>query len=533
MTVRRLHLAVIGLLALSGCYQINPELRRRPIADAPCCDTDGGPRPYRFDCLEPCADQRRADETFVVLTLSGGGTRAAAFGFGAMQALRDTRLADGRRLLDEVDVISSVSGGSFAAAYYGLFGSARFFDEFPDAVLYRNLELGYGARVAAPWNWPWLLSPYYGRSDLAAAYYDRVIFAGKTFVDMPRRRPFVMLNATDIGRGAAFSFTQDNFDRICSDLDGVHVARAVTASSAFPVAFTPLTLKNYGGGACGYEPPGWVADAERDAETNPPLFDMARTWRSYDDAVRRPYIHLSDGGLADNIGLRGIESALLAPGELPGVSQRDAVQRLVVIAVDAKPRTDSCADRSARPPGIVTVLTATGTNPMENYSSDTVDRFRLLFEDLARTPRRGGLRYADCEAVARRRCDDAASGACARREEAVCREVLRAGCEERAPDLWPQECQAEPGLDPQQCYRERCDITLTAPRPRTPEVYLIHLRFDSIPDEDAKETLQQVDTRLSLPREHVDLLVLWGRRLLASSPEYQRLLESLGGAMID
>ena len=67
--------------------------------------------------------------------------RSAAFAYGAMRALEATPLADSEMtLLDEVDVISSVSGGSFAAAYYGIFGKQAFFEEFPDAVLHRKIQ---------------------------------------------------------------------------------------------------------------------------------------------------------------------------------------------------------------------------------------------------------------------------------------------------------------------------------------------------------------------------------------------------------
>ena len=72
------------------------------------------------------------DKLLVYLTFSGGGTRAAALSYGVLEELRDTETTiSGRkqRLLDEVDVISSVSGGSFTAAYYGLFGD-RIFKDF-------------------------------------------------------------------------------------------------------------------------------------------------------------------------------------------------------------------------------------------------------------------------------------------------------------------------------------------------------------------------------------------------------------------
>ena len=72
----------------------------------------------------------------LLLTFSGGGTRAAAFSYGVLETLRDTKVTihghEGR-LLDKVDWISGVSGGSFTAAYYGLFRD-RIFQDFESPV---------------------------------------------------------------------------------------------------------------------------------------------------------------------------------------------------------------------------------------------------------------------------------------------------------------------------------------------------------------------------------------------------------------
>ncbi|HVP31854.1 MAG TPA: patatin-like phospholipase family protein [Myxococcota bacterium] len=462
----------LGSIAACAHYPVNPPLE-------PPFDAHSG---YRFEALS--ADTPDPDRNFVIVTLSGGGTRAAAFAYGVLETLSETEIGGGRRLLDEVDVISSVSGGSFAAAYYGLYGQEAFFRDFPDAVLHRPIERDLALRVAAPWNWVRLLSPWYSRSDLADAYYDEHIFGRRTFADLPRKRPFIVLEATDLSLGARFPFTQEHFDRLCSNLDGVTVSRGVTASSAFPLAFTPLTLDNRPKASCGYTAPAWVELAEQDFEDAPERWSLARTWRDYEDAGRRPFVHLSDGGIADNIGLRIVGSSIDGGDSLgifAGANAR-AIQRLVVIVVDAKPRSDPEADLSPRPPGLVDVLNAAATKPMENYSADTVERVRLLFDEWDRAA-------SDFDAM-RARCDAMV-----------------------APSA-----------------RERCRRAMhvtDADRPPHPELTLIHVRFEAIPDADARRRLEGVPTSLELPREQVDELVKWAHQLLESSPEYRALVEAM------
>jgi NTE family protein len=79
---------------------------------------------------------------FVALAFSDGGTCVAAFSYGVLEKLRDTDVpACGQttRLLDLVDVITTVSGGSYTAACHGLFGD-RIFDDFRSRFLYRNRQ---------------------------------------------------------------------------------------------------------------------------------------------------------------------------------------------------------------------------------------------------------------------------------------------------------------------------------------------------------------------------------------------------------
>lgn len=104
--------------------------------------------------LEGKSDNR-SDDLLLILTFSGGGTRAAAFAYGVLQTLADTHIViDGRnrRMLDEVDAISSVSGGSFTAVYYGLFKD-RIFEDFETKFLKHDVQSELAWRVLSPRNW--------------------------------------------------------------------------------------------------------------------------------------------------------------------------------------------------------------------------------------------------------------------------------------------------------------------------------------------------------------------------------------------
>src|SRR6185436_4283715 len=85
-----------------------------------------------------------SDDLLLMLAFSGGGTRAAALSYGVLEELRKTQVGPGgneHRLLDDVGLISSVSGGSFTAAYYALWGD-RIFSEFEPRFLKKRVQTG-------------------------------------------------------------------------------------------------------------------------------------------------------------------------------------------------------------------------------------------------------------------------------------------------------------------------------------------------------------------------------------------------------
>jgi NTE family protein len=106
-----------------------------------------------------------------------------------------------------------------------------------------------------------VLSPGFGRSELAEEYYDEILFHGATFADLSARpAPFAVVGATDVTTGDRFNFSQQMFDIMCADLSRFRLSRAAAASSAVPVVLSPVTLRNHGG-SCGYRPPEWMGDA--------------------------------------------------------------------------------------------------------------------------------------------------------------------------------------------------------------------------------------------------------------------------------
>ena len=448
---------------------------------------------YSFDKLG--LGRNNTDKLFVIVTFSGGGTRAAALAYGVLEELRATPIrgsgADAT-LLDEVDVISSVSGGSFTAAYYALRG-AKLFDEFPDRFLYRPIQSELLGQMLSPLNWFRLAGLSFGRSDLAAEFYDRELFNGASYADLIARgqRPFVVLNATDMTTGTPFPFIQDQFDMMCSDLKDVPLARAAAASSAFPGALTPLTFQNYAG-SCHYHQPSWVQRTEADHVQRINARRRANAVNRLSLAAEvlpedsppgtkgtpaRPYIHLTDGGVADNIGLRGPLDALSStnhPWSVVQMMNNRLVDRLVVITVNAATGASEDRDKSASVPGIIDTVFTAADVPLGNYSFDTVELMRKAADESDRDI------------------------------------LLLEQCNKLSADRGTQ-----------------CALNL--PTARKVDFYPVQVSFDYITSPKERAWFKRLPTTFELPPDTVDKLRAVGRQLLREDPQFQLLLKHLRG----
>jgi NTE family protein len=322
---------VLLVLTITGCSTavLNTELGETSLQPD-----------YDFESRLPDND----DRLFVVLAFSGGGTRAAALSYGVLDALRREQITIGNqqhRLLDQVDVISAVSGGSYTAAYYGLFGD-RLFEDFRERFLLRNWPRTYGWMLANPVNMAKLASEDFNRSDLMARFLDQQIFDGKTFADLSLGPlPFVIINATDINNSLTFSFIQQQFDLLCSDLGSYPVSRAVMASSMVPPAFAPLRLRNYSG--CDAKTKPWISEALQARNLLSREFAVAQGVSRYFEQEEMPYLNLADGGITDNIGVRGSMMSPVAHRgnveKMAGAFSRKAlgkVEQVLVVLVNAQ-----------------------------------------------------------------------------------------------------------------------------------------------------------------------------------------------------
>jgi len=327
-----------------------------------------------------------AESALVLVALSGGGKRSAAFGFGVLRGMQDVHVQPERKdnsLLDEVDLLAGVSGGSFPTAYFGLYGE-KSFETFPNEFLYPDIEAYIWGTFLLPWNWDWIFNPLVGTNDRMTQIYDQLMFHGATFADLYRRgRPQISINATDISFGSPFGFLPQTFDVICSDLASLPVARAVAASNGFPVLFGPVTLRNYRAPDCplpsAVPPQAWER-TQNDLRTRALLENLYR----YSNGQRVQWVHLMDGGISDNLALRvllndmlllDIEKDRFATRLLP-------VRRILVISVDGQSAPNPSWPRQRTVTGLGQIISAVTSAQIGAYNIETLIAVESTVDDL-------------------------------------------------------------------------------------------------------------------------------------------------------
>jgi NTE family protein len=477
---RRLTAALALLVALlgTGACQTTQVPMNQPLPN------DAAERPdfarnYGFGRF--LADQRagtaawsRADSDLLVfLAFSGGGKRSAAFAHGVLRGLRDIPVrppgTPERTLLDDVDYISSVSGGSFPAMHYGLHRE-RSFETFPQEFLKTDVNSYIYGMFLKPWNWEWMVNPLYGTNDYMAGVYDRLMFHGATYGDLARRGPpIISVNATDIANEASFAFLGSNFGLLCSDMTSFPVARAVAASNGFPVLFTPVTLENHAAHCRGQRPP--TAPRAAWAEPRSELSrraQMARLANRYADPERTRWVHLMDGGIADNLALRGLLNVFIGFGmdesSLVRFTARHT-RRILVVSVDGEAAADPTLGQQRVVGGVGRVFSAVSGTQIDTYNFETLVLAEERVQTLAKRFR-----------------------------------VLR--------------CAMGPVIDGHPCG----DV----------EGALVHISLSGIDDPAARARLEAIPTGLTIPDADVDALVSFGERIARDNPTIRAVAAAAG-----
>ena len=411
----------------------------------------------------------------MILTFSGGGTRAAAFSYGVLEELRRTIVhtpSGTHAALTEIDLITGTSGGSFTALAYALHGE-KLFEVYDQAFLKRDVQGALMGRLINPLTWPRVMSPDFGRSELAEEYYDEILFHGATYGDLlAKPLPRAIVGATDVTTGMRVDFSQDQFDVICADLSGMRLSRAAAASSAVPVLLSPVTLDNRGG-SCGYRPPEWIRDSWKSSERlSMDNRAQLRYWESQllQNSRERPYLHLVDGGLSDNLALYGIVQSL---EEFAGNPQAraatgiHALRRVAIVVVNARsaPRFDY--DQHPSGPSSFALLAQSISVPMDKYSTESI---AALWDQITQWQQ-----------------------------------------QQRIEELTRQLAKDGPPADPLPAV----------------QFSVIDVSFDAVADPELRAYLQNLPTSFALSAEQIDRLRASGAQVLRDSPAFQSFIRAL------
>jgi NTE family protein len=410
-------------------------------------------------------------ETAIGLSFSGGGTRASAFAFGVLQELgrTDARTTSRSSLIDQVSLVSGVSGGSVTAAYFALHGRETL-GNFRHKFLVQDAESSLSTSVNVT---NLMLLAKGGVNDRTGlpTWLDENLFHGATFDDVLKPgRPQLWINASDIFNRTPFIYNTVNFGALCSDLRRYPLSEAVAASAAVPFIFAPIVIENYAD-RCTFTPPDWVYSADRPGAPSI-LRASAAAIQRYREKADVKFVKLLDGGMTDNLGLSGFVLELAAATKpYQPLTPRQVVnlKRFLFVVVDA-----------GRPPG--------GDLAKEADSPELMD----LIQAVSDTAVDANVRAAY----------DAFVGEMEKWRERMI--DYRCG-------LTPPEVASLRGST------EGWDC-------RNLSLQVAKVSFDQMREPSVRARLEKIPTRFKLPKDDVDLLISSAGSLLRQNPSYKNFL---------
>jgi NTE family protein len=347
-------------------------------------------------------DPATPDRPVILMTFSGGGSRAAALAEAVLREMAATSYAaaDGNHAMTEdVKLISSVSGGSVTSAWFGLHRDPAHPDGDLDGLrndfLTRDNMAALELDAVDPITWFGLVTGNFTRIEAEEALFNDRLFHGATLAELNQPgRPYIVFNATDMAGGETFALVPRRFDDVCSSYDALPVATAVSASAAFPILLTPVGFKDFSDGCRGQLRNGqWITVDLSNPFTpylNLPEYKEAR----YANDLRRgpnpyrdiQYLYFLDGGLADNLGTQSMRSALIAPYDDAGVLRAindGKIRRLVIIVVNARSDPPNKLYRQQNQPGLVSMVQTVTSVPIDANTANSEIALSGLLGELA------------------------------------------------------------------------------------------------------------------------------------------------------
>jgi NTE family protein len=250
---------------------------------------------------------------------------------------------------------------------------------FPRDFLAVDFQRKLLASTVSPSKLYKMTSQWQGRGHLLADALDAQLFNGATFGQLAdlTGRPYLIVGATDLSNGSEFDFASDQFSMLCSSIDQVPLSFAVASSSSVPLLFSPLTLQNHADNC----PLPYSAPSSDQRGTGSTA--RAKLVQSEAESLALPnrrYLHLVDGAVSDNLGLRRIADYVVQAGGIRAVLQAlqvDTTQpvsiprRIVFLSVNSERQAQSGMEKSASVPGTVAVLGALVNGNLGRHSRET------------------------------------------------------------------------------------------------------------------------------------------------------------------
>lgn len=285
-------------------------------------------------------------DTLVAISISGGGSRSAYFAASALEQLSRFRMpgiqGPGSSLVSNIDLLSTVSGGSVAGAYFTAHvplpkdatdaALRDFFVRFKRDMS-TDFESDVVGKLVNPFHTLSLIGGYELGAEALGESFDRRLFGGQhiKYAELLKREsegaPILVINATVLSEMSPFTFTRDT------------VLRPVFLPMDRPISGRSTTqLGTSNSSNWELEPFGWmhgdlrefpVSAAVAASSAYPALFGAIRLRNSVN--MSEPITYLADGGLVDNSGLISLYAHIFTR-ELFAARR---INRIIVIAIDA------------------------------------------------------------------------------------------------------------------------------------------------------------------------------------------------------